>query len=156
MYFSHWYSGWKGNELNLGGWTKKGTLFRMLSRDGALTLSTALTFLFGDRFPQSLFMRTSLYLGICLTKKTYRTLHCWSSAQIILNTAQWMIWNVQCVIFGCQVCYANHSLIFTDRAFCYSLNNTEISWFWKTAFPVMSAWHIQLRIHERHQCNGAS
>lgn len=67
-------------------------LFQM---PGAPTLATAVTFFFGDRFPQSLFMRTPLYLGICVKKETSCTLltvivevlH----EQVILNTVQCII-----------------------------------------------------------------
>lgn len=31
--------------------------------------------------------------------------------QVVLNTVQCIIWNVQHVIFGCQVCYVSHRLI---------------------------------------------
>lgn len=62
---------------------------------GAPTLATAVTFFFADRFPQSLLMRTPLYLGICVKKETSCTLpsvivevlH----EQVTLNTAQCII-----------------------------------------------------------------
>lgn len=62
---------------------------------GAPTLATAVTFLFGDRFPQSVFMRTPLYLGICVKKETSCTLPTLTvevlHEPVILNSAQGII-----------------------------------------------------------------
>jgi len=56
---------------------------------------SAVSFLFGDRFPQSLFVRTPLYLGIWIKKETSCTLPTLIvevlHEQVILNTAQYII-----------------------------------------------------------------